>query len=614
MFPVLKNKVSGINIVDTAGVKRLAAALMAVRHINNKKDGFYDDLILPRFRFIFYDSKRSTEQSWWNTAQFSSIYHENKREENYAIVGPASSSPAVHVNRALQDAKIQVAQIGYSSTSPKLAEAQLFARTVPNDILKADILYDLSKQEEVFFPCLIHGDDDYSNGLAEEYKKYYCKDHVCTHRNVRFSKFQTGKTDKNLIDNIFYKLIQKKGEVTYREIFKKCNALILFVQNVDGEHILEHIIKKTNEYGITNFRVYATESVTRIFFKMRLDNAEEAEALLKEARGVDVAQPYTTLRYKTLQTEWHKQIKNCLLHDDRDSSCLLGKKKYPFIANDGVAFKHKCVAFNYSDYKCDDCDCKCDEGFEVSGEGYVDTSVPFAYDSIIAIAHALNFSNPIKADSSSSLVSAQLLYDRIINSTFEGFSGNVKFDSNGDRAPASIMWNIFTFENNKVNMNHCSRDSDKDPYKVTFKSKSTTFKPYRPDCIGIIDEWKCTLGMWFFHLGTVIILSSMFVRTWRLNSNAEQRHIGKSRDDELAARNLELQHDNTMDMRTIVHLSQQIESLKAQVASGRPRNISTHVLERVFSNKKIENKKTIRKTVRDGNLNTSTINPVWDFK
>ena len=65
---------------------------------------------------------------------------------------------------------------------------------------------------------------------------------------------------------------------------------------------------------------------------------------------------------------------------------------------------------------------------------------------------------------------------------FEGFSGNVKFDSNGDRAPASIMWNIFTFENNKVNMNHCSRDSDKDPYKVTFKSKSTTFKPYRPDC------------------------------------------------------------------------------------------------------------------------------------
>ena len=95
MFPVLKNKVSGINIVDTAGVKRLAAALMAVRHINNKKDGFYDDLILPRFRFIFYDSKRSTEQSWWNTAQFSSIYHENKREENYAIVGPASSSPAV---------------------------------------------------------------------------------------------------------------------------------------------------------------------------------------------------------------------------------------------------------------------------------------------------------------------------------------------------------------------------------------------------------------------------------------------------------------------------------------------------------------------------------------
>lgn len=152
MFPVIKEKGSGINTLDIAGVKRLAAALMGVRHINNKTDGFYDDLILPRFKFVFYDSKRSTERSWWNTAEFSSIYHQNKQKENFAIVGPASSSPSLHVNRALQDGNIQVVQIGYSATSPKLTKAQLFARSVPNDKLKADVLYDRSFQgRESFF-------------------------------------------------------------------------------------------------------------------------------------------------------------------------------------------------------------------------------------------------------------------------------------------------------------------------------------------------------------------------------------------------------------------------------------------------------------------------------
>ena len=43
LFPVVKAKDEYTNIVDVSGVKRLAAAKMAIDHINNKNDGYYDD-------------------------------------------------------------------------------------------------------------------------------------------------------------------------------------------------------------------------------------------------------------------------------------------------------------------------------------------------------------------------------------------------------------------------------------------------------------------------------------------------------------------------------------------------------------------------------------------
>ncbi len=879
MVPILKRKNSTRNVKDISGVKRLAAAIMAMNHINNKTDGFYDSLVIPRLNYIFYDSKRTTDRSWWNTAQFSSIYHENKIEETYAIVGPASSSPSLHVNRALQDGQINVFQIGYSASSPTLSSAPLYARTIPNDKLKVEIIYDLTKQEDVFFPCLIHGDDDYSNALAAIYKTYYCKDHECVNRGLRVSNFATGKTDKKeLLDDIFYKLLP--GKKTYREIFKVCSAIIIFAQNVDGEHILEHII--ANKQEEENIRVYGTETLTNTLFKLR--NREDAKSLVLEARSIEVATPYTTRLYKKLQKAWHNQIKNCSLHDDRDNSCLLGKKKYPFIANDGTTFISKCIAFNFSDHKMDD------KGLEVSGEGYIDASVPFTYDSIIAIAYALNVSNPNQVGNASRSFNSQLLYDRVLNSSFEGFSGTIKFTKLGDRAPDSVKWHVFSFssEGNKVNVNvnSCSRDPKTGSYKISFKSPSTTYTAYRPVCSendynfsatcsdtslfinelitkrkkcicrtdeclnccvkndkefqdklysddnkplfycpyipsgspegvivyclaifticvngatiivsfihrnskslktsqvellilmlfgsilvssftivgnGILEKWTCTLGMWFFHLGTVMILVPMLVRTWRIhmifnnktlkrslgvsvnmkvlwpkiilciclftvfllfrtfatleataawkheitketiltyttidsyrcslgsptdmmlftiyfvvateslyytyqikgvslkyqdsayvgafwlsafififfvaivnfttmkrvqkdlilriginvqllvlsgllllpkllkitkNIDSSQQHSGKTKGEILSAKNMELEHDNQMNNRTIIELSQEIESLKSQLSSTRPRTLSSHVYERVFKTTNSSNKMT----------------------
>ena len=92
LFPVVKAKDEYTNIVDVSGVKRLAAAKMAIDHINNKNDGYYDYLDVPIVKLLFYDSKRTSDRSWWNIAQFSPIYKTN-HNDTYLVLGPASSSP-----------------------------------------------------------------------------------------------------------------------------------------------------------------------------------------------------------------------------------------------------------------------------------------------------------------------------------------------------------------------------------------------------------------------------------------------------------------------------------------------------------------------------------------
>ena len=54
LFPVIKARNKTHNVKDISGIKRLAAAIMAIEHVNDKTDGFYDHLVLPRFKYFFY--------------------------------------------------------------------------------------------------------------------------------------------------------------------------------------------------------------------------------------------------------------------------------------------------------------------------------------------------------------------------------------------------------------------------------------------------------------------------------------------------------------------------------------------------------------------------------
>mgnify|MGYP001169529858 CR=1 FL=1 len=139
-----------------------------------------------------------------------------------------------------------------------------------------------------------------------------------------------------------------------------------------------------------------------------------------------------------LAQAWHNRAKGCSLVDDRDGSCLLGKPKPLFIPEDYGNNMNVCVAFNYSEYTVGS------YGTEVSGPGYIDSHVPFAYDAAIAIAHAVNFnSNHLAMNKAEK---GRFFHERLQNVTFDGFSGRVRF-TNGDRAEETVKWSIFSFEN-----------------------------------------------------------------------------------------------------------------------------------------------------------------------
>jgi ABC-type branched-subunit amino acid transport system substrate-binding protein len=136
-FPL--HKVARFNFIeDGGGRRRLAAFLLAVDQINDKNDGFYDDL-LPNtvIKFAKYDSKRNEGE-----AVVNAFYIWEKAQAKVAI-GPASSGPSKQSQSVFKLSHVNIPQVSYSATSSQLSDASaspMFMRTAPSDVYQAEIM------------------------------------------------------------------------------------------------------------------------------------------------------------------------------------------------------------------------------------------------------------------------------------------------------------------------------------------------------------------------------------------------------------------------------------------------------------------------------------------
>ena len=150
---------------DSGGRRRLAAFLLAVDHLNNKTDGFWDD-VLPttHIKFVVSDSRRDVGQAVVNAFKLwesNSIIH----------IGPASSGPSEQSQSVLKLRDVGIPQISYSATSPSLSDATtspMFLRTPPSDAFQSQIMVRVVTAQRWNRACVLAGTDAYSNAGGEE--------------------------------------------------------------------------------------------------------------------------------------------------------------------------------------------------------------------------------------------------------------------------------------------------------------------------------------------------------------------------------------------------------------------------------------------------------------
>ena len=200
---------------------------------------------------------------------------------------------------------------------------KLFTRTIPNDVIESQNSTRCNTARKIYFPCIIHGDDSYSSSLAESFVAYYEKTNVRRMKamddnpiflkgakndiktKLSLSKFSTGKTTTNSSLDSIFRALDSRSKVDYNQIFTKCSTIILFMQEVDGRHIIDHIIR--NNKGGQEIMLYGTETITGIFLEYVESGVDEAQHLYN-FRIIDIALP---VEESTIQTFGTGMAQSC---------------------------------------------------------------------------------------------------------------------------------------------------------------------------------------------------------------------------------------------------------------------------------------------------------------
>ena len=146
LFPMVRSRASNYRL-DTGGILRLHAFLMAIDEINDKSDGV-DDWLLPltRLEFVVRDTKRDPITALIGALEVVGTCGTGDSSSLgvVATVGAASSEPSKSAAQAFT--RSRTPQISYSSTSAALSNGldyPYFLRTPPSDAFQAKAMVDL---------------------------------------------------------------------------------------------------------------------------------------------------------------------------------------------------------------------------------------------------------------------------------------------------------------------------------------------------------------------------------------------------------------------------------------------------------------------------------------
>ena len=425
LYPTVKQNTQGEWVIDGGGKRRQLGAVMTIEMINNKTDGFYDDLLPDtQIQYTLRDSKRSAGEA---TVRALDIYQDKTQVCGVPefFVGPASSGPTMSVQSVLKI--FEKPQMSYSATSGALSDDSVypaFARTPPTDVLQSNLIATFVKTYlGSDFVTTIGGDDSYSKGGLDDFKKFADAAGVTL---LESQTFVTGTLQSNI-----------KGQLQ-RIKDTGCKLIVTFCQASD----LINMLKAAVELGMRG-----ADGYTWIFSELMLGSykdldapfGNEIDAILEgsfsqsPSNGKDITPGYFDLldRWNAYPATMNASTGFCSDMQDDDGHYLWKQSTdenrsdaYVITKTKPADDKHIC------------------SGVE-SGEA-VSSYVPFSVDAVLTFAHAAHAL--IEADS------ARASKDYMAKITdpsfsFTGVSGTVQFGPNGDRA-ATMPFFIYNHQRN----------------------------------------------------------------------------------------------------------------------------------------------------------------------
>lgn len=432
---------------DGGGRRRLAAFLMAINHINDKTDGFDDDL-LPNttLKVSVYDSRRDNGIAAVNAVRI----FDDKAD---VAVGPASSGPTVSAQNIFKLKSISIPQVGYSATSPELSDNEiypLFARTAPSDSYQARMIAAAIKARGFRFVCVISGSDAYSSSGASEFARAV-EEGTSGLTLLHKEEFYNGA------NSVLPEMMALKEA--------SCRIIVMWATGPD----ITTIAKAAEQTGVTASNPeapvlwFSSELFLSAFDNTCRNVPNQTDLCDKVFHGALLLTPSfgpgSGPSYERLADAWHSQeprvgrpyrtdVAGCDMTRDTNNRSIWIR---PLSSS-----TRRCAAVNFSDY---DREAAQEYRVETEGDGRISSYVPYAYDSAMAIAHGLHdlftSSTYMAAQTSkqSSVLNAESIFSAIVNiTTFHGFSGEVSFRqedqegmNRGDRDAGKLKFFVYNY-------------------------------------------------------------------------------------------------------------------------------------------------------------------------
>jgi len=431
LHPIFKESLA----YDAGGHNRMVGSLMALREINDKSStnpllpGILPDTII---KFEFMDSKSSSAVALSQAlAQGNDAFD---GEGAHVVVGPASSGPSMNAQLVLK--MLGIPQMSYSASSPDLSDAAeypTFFRTSASDAFQgkavAQFLFEDLEYKNV---CIINALDGYSAKGAQAFELAALDIGITIHAKPTVTENPTIKETREALELI------KNAE---------CRVIFAMTQAAAGGTITKEAVAKDMMGADSGYLWVLADAISGNFDAVaavaEVDSSEvfttddEAETeTTYESPAIVLADAWVgTVGSVSLKPEGTKAHIEFMERYRAQASTVGSCGASPADVTDSCTCATDTDDFDNKLFERDhDEDAgtasKC-VGYDYADADHMPNSYTYlAYDAVYAFAKAAHY---MIEDGQTSFIGGAYVDALKSMDSFEGVTGTVKFESNGDR-------------------------------------------------------------------------------------------------------------------------------------------------------------------------------------